>query len=261
VSEVDHKLAHATLFYLLTVYFVRHGQAGNRQDYDRLSAAGQAQARSLGLWLARQELRFDQAWSGCLNRQRETAEYVRCAYHQTGAVFPAIAISPCWDEFDLEDIYRGIGPQIALKNEEFRRELEALERESCEPDSPVHRRWTRCDTAVVRAWVENRYVYGGESFDAFVRRVQSGAALFSEGRSREARSNVIVFTSATPTAVWAATALELDANETSRRKILRLAGVTYNTAMTVIRLDGERARLFQFNTVPHIDGPALLTYR
>ena len=44
-------------------------------------------------------------------------------------------------------------------------------------------------------------------------------------------------------------------------EIMQLAGVTYNTAVTVIRVDGERIRLFQFNTVPHLDASELVTHR
>ena len=42
---------------------------------------------------------------------------------------------------------------------------------------------------------------------------------------------------------------------------MQLAGVTYNTSLTVMRLDRERLRLFQFNSVPHLEQPELLTHR
>jgi broad specificity phosphatase PhoE len=238
---------------LVTVHFIRHGQAGSRQVYDRLSDLGREQADRLGAWFARQPVRFDAAWSGRLNRQRETAEIVREACRRNGTEFPGIGVDACWDEFDLDAVYGGIGPQIARDDDEFRRQFEELQRQALDAESLVHRTWAHCDTTLVRAWIDGRYEYAGESFDAFVRRVRSGFGLLDcEGPSRI----VAVFTSATPAAVWAALALDLEG-----RKIMQLAGVTYNTAMTVIRVDTQRVRLFQFNTVPHIDKPELLTHR
>jgi broad specificity phosphatase PhoE len=238
---------------LVTVYFIRHGQAGSRQNYDRLSALGREQAQFLGYWLARRAVRFDAAWSGRLKRQRQTAEQVRDASTRGGVEFPGIATHPCWDEFDLDAVYEGLSPQIARDDEEFRRQLAELRRQVKDADSAVHRTWSPCDITVVGAWIDARYTYAGESFQAFVSRVEQGACLFEgAGPNR----NVAVFTSATPTAVWAAKALELGG-----RKVMQLAGVMYNTGVTVLRVNVGQVRLFQFNTVPHIETPELLTHR
>ena len=238
---------------VLTVYFIRHGQAGSRQDYDRLSETGREQSRRLGTWLAAHGIDFAEAWSGRLQRQRETAEEVRLAYGQVRANFPAISSGECWDEFDLDAVYRGIGPQLAAQDDEFRAQFEELREQAANAASRVHRTWARCDTTVVRAWVEGRHEYAGESFDSFVARVSGGAAILRDSGTPR---NVAVFTSATPMAVWAAMALELDG-----RKVMQLAGVTYNTSVTVMRVDRERVRLFQFNTVPHLDSAELRTHR
>ena len=198
-------------------------------------------------------MRFDAAWSGRLNRQKETAEQVRQASRRHGTDFPEVTPHPCWDEFDLDAVYRGIGRQIAEDDADFRSQLEQLERDAEDAASAVHRTWAPCDTTVVRAWIDGRYAFSGESFERFVQRVRGGRDLLDpEGPNR----TVAIFTSATPTAVWAAAALDLDG-----RKIMQLAGVTYNTSLTVMRVDRERLRLFQFNSVPHLDEPELLTHR
>jgi broad specificity phosphatase PhoE len=238
---------------MLTVYFIRHGQAGSRLDYDRLSDLGREQSRLLGSWLAERRITFEKAWSGRLRRQRETAELVRAAYRQTGADFPAIAPHACWDEFDLDAVYRGIGPQLARDDQEFNRQYQELMVQMQDANSHIQHTWAHCDTTMVRTWIDRRYDFSGESFEAFVARIRSGAEMLQDGGEP---SNVAVFTSATPAAVWTAKALHLDG-----RKIMQLAGVTYNTAITVIRIERERVRLFQFNTVPHLDSPELLTHR
>lgn len=238
---------------MLTVYFIRHGQAGSRQDYDCLSELGRAQSRHLGAWIARQRIRFDQAWSGCLSRQRETAELVRAACRGSHTDFPEITVDPCWNEFDLDVVYNGIAPQLARDDQEFRRQYEDMQIEMMDAGSRVHHAWAPCDTAVVRAWIERRYDCPGESFETFAARVCAAERMLRDG---DAPRHVAVFTSATPAAVWSAMALELD-----KRKVMQLAGVTFNTSLTVMRIEGERLRLFQFNTVPHLDSPELLTQR
>src|SRR5271165_5954843 len=124
---------------VLTVYFIRHGQAGSRQDYDRLSELGREQSSLLGSWLARRQIQFDEAWSGRLTRQRETANEVRRTYLQTRDGFPEIQAGACWDEFDLDAVYLGIGPQLARCDEEFRRQLEELREQAKDAHSRVHR--------------------------------------------------------------------------------------------------------------------------
>lgn len=59
------------------IYLVRHGQASFGQDnYDVLSELGQQQARWLGEWIAQQPVEFDAIYSGTLERQRHTLEYI-----------------------------------------------------------------------------------------------------------------------------------------------------------------------------------------
>jgi broad specificity phosphatase PhoE len=231
---------------LATVYFIRHGQAGNRQDYDRLSDVGREQSTLLGNWLAKSHLRFDTAYSGRLNRQRETAEYVR----QTCPSIPVVTEDPCWDEFDLDAVYRGIAPQIAAHDAEFRLQFEELRQQALDASSTVHRTWVPCEITALRAWIKGVYGFEGESFQAFVKRVGSQRGIL------EGPGNIAVFTSATPIAVWAGKALELKG-----RKIMQLAGVLYNASVTMMKVDSERVRLFQLNTVPHLESPELMTHR
>ena len=259
-TNYPHKLTMLPSWGLPTVYFIRHGQAGSRQDYDRLSDVGREQADLLGAWLARRRMHFDEAWSGRLNRQRGTAEAVRQGYQNGGGdAFPPIRLHPCWDEFDLDAVYRGIAPQLAAHDPEFRGQCDDLERQAGDAASPVHRAWAKCDTTIIRAWIDGRYEFEGESYQDFVTRVSNAPML--TGTMLAGTGNVAVFTSATPAAVWAAKALDLTFTGLGGRKTMQLAGVTYNTGVTVVKVDAERVRLFQFNTVPHIEAAELLTHR
>ena len=153
---------------MTTSYFFRHGQAGQRDDYDRLSDTGREQARLLGQHLRREALRFDLAIVGGLRRQRETAEIV-LEQLRSGGLEPARIDSDArWNEFDLDEVYAGIAPQIAAEDPEFRAAYEEVERLIRAGDGHIHRQWTPSDTRVVKSWIEGRYQFHGESWTQFV---------------------------------------------------------------------------------------------
>lgn len=220
------------------VYLVRHGQAGLRTDYDRLSPLGEEQSRLLA-GVLNAEL---PAIAGGLNRQQETARL---------AGFRDFGIDEGWSEFDLDAVYREVAPQLAEADEEFRAEYEALRRVVHDDHHPVHRKWTRGDIKVVRAWVEGTVeVKETETFAAFRSRV--GQAL---ARALAIGQDVVVFTSATPIGLAVASTFDL-----GPRDAMRLAGSLLNASVTVLRAATE-VNLFSFNTAPHLRDARLQTSR
>ena len=239
------------------VYFVRHGQAGTRDEYDALSGLGRRQARLLGEYFVSQGVEFARAYAGGLRRQQQTAAEVAGAYADAGLAFPELTIDAGWDEFDFHHVYNELAPLMCEDDEEFRREHEEMLAESSanadDHTADVHRVWRASDTKVMDAWVEGRYPYAGETWQQFIARV---AACRLEGTATRPRENVAVFTSAVPTAVWTARSLEAPGGH-----IPRLAAVLLNTSYTVIRLRAEEMLLLTFNAVPHLDTPELRTRR
>jgi broad specificity phosphatase PhoE len=238
---------------LSAVYLIRHGQAGLRHNYDTLSGLGRTQARLLGEYLAAQKVRFSAIYAGALTRQQETAAEVRAALEQAGQPQPAIATVPGWNEFDLDQVYTAIAPMLCADDSQFRLQYEELSRQIGERDSAVHRAWTPADTAVVRAWVEGRYAFNGESWTAFQERIGAAFEALAAHGSGDA---VAVFTSATPMAIAVGKTLGLNG-----RHVMRLAGVTYNAALTTLRVRPNDLMLFGFNGIPHLAEPGLRTFR
>jgi broad specificity phosphatase PhoE len=238
---------------LSLLYLIRHGQAGLRHNYDTLSDLGRTQARLLGEHLAAQQVRFSAAFSGALKRQRETAREVLSAMQAAGITAPQVQIDEHWNEFDLDTVYQAIAPRLAADDAEFRAEHEKLQRMLQQEGSPAHRTWTRCDTLMVRAWVEGKYEIPGESWEMFRRRVTGPLERLSRTRSGD---NVAIFSSATPIAVWIGLALELNGRHT-----LRLGGATYNTGLTTMRAREDDLALFSFNGTPHLPAAHLRTFR
>jgi broad specificity phosphatase PhoE len=242
---------------LSKVYLVRHGQAGTREAYDSLSDLGRRQSRMLGEYFISQGIEFAAAYSGNLSRQQQTASEVATAYLNAGNSFPEICAKDCWNEFDLAQVYREIGPQLREADSQFRIEYDEMQREVRQSaglhEAQVHRRWRPCDTKIVEAWISGRFSYGGESWKQFCERVASS---FPGLNGASKQSNTIVFTSATPIGVLTGLALDL-----LDGKVRQLAGVLYIASYTLLRERDERLTLLQFNAVPHIAAPELRTHR
>ena len=232
-----------------TLYLIRHGQAGLRDDYDRLSPLGQEQARRLAAWLLQEGVSFDRIVSGGLRRQKETAAIVAEAL----AGGAAVEEDPRWSEFDLDQVYAGIAPQIAAEDAGFRAQYEELLERMRSGEDGIHRQWTSADTMVVRAWIEGRYPFQGESWPAFLERVHAALA----DAARAAARRTAVFTSATPVAISVASLF----GSRTPMHIMRLAGAAVNTNFTVLDVRGGDLALGCFNAFPHLDEPRLRTFR
>jgi broad specificity phosphatase PhoE len=231
------------------VTLIRHGQAGSRLVYDDLSETGRHQARALGRWFAARDVRFDAVVVGGLNRQQLTAQIMLDAMEESGVARPPLTIDPRWNEFDLDEVYAGIGPLLAAEDPQFGEEYEQLKLESADPVSAAHRAWRKCDVTVVRAWIAERFEFAGESFADLIARVVEGLAALPKS------GHVAVVTSATPIGISIGHALD-----TSPTHIMRLA-VGYNSAFSELDIRAEGIWVRSFNNVPHLEDVRLRTLR
>lgn len=233
------------------VFLIRHGQAGSRTDYDRLSDTGKQQAALLGQWLARRRTRFEAAFVGGLQRQAETAEIVLAEMRKGGVEPPPLVQDPRWSEFDIDRVFAAIAPLLAEKDSQFRLWHDQLIANIRSGNGQVHREWTPADTRVVRSWIEGEFETGCESWEQFTSRVgQALDDLSPPGR-------IAVFTSATPAGICVSRCFD----SASPARIMGLAGAAINTNITtVVRRDGSWL-LGGFNHVPHLEDPSLWTFR
>lgn len=236
------------------IYLVRHGQAGTRIDYDKLSELGVDQARRLGKHLHGQNLELTRMVAGGLKRQIETARVVEAMFRASGAATPELETDPAWNEFDLDAVYRELAPQLAEEDPEFRKHLSQMELVMDDPEHPVHRKWTSGDLAVIRAWMEGRLpVKSTESWVEFQGRV--GGA-FERLIHQAGRGSIMVFTSATPVGIAMSRVLGLEP-----RDAMRLAGSLLNSSVSTVRHRPDDLSLFNFNTVGHLPDPRQHTFR
>jgi broad specificity phosphatase PhoE len=181
--------------------------------------------------------------AGTLTRQIETAR----------AALAEPEIDPRFAEFDLDMVYRGIAPVLSARDERFRAEFEAMRRAMEAADAPVHREWNRCDIQVFQAWFSAEIPVEGETWLEFRSRVHSVFDWLRQIRSGE---HVAVFTSATPIGLILAALFGAD-----DARAMHLAGACYNASITTLRVRDGDIRLMHYNSIGHLDDPALRTFR
>lgn len=241
-----------------TIYLIRHGQAGSRENYDQLSELGRNQARLLGEHWSMRGMGFDAVYAGGMVRQQLTARIAIGALNRMEAAPNEIETDERWNEFSLRSVYEWMTPRLTAAEARFARDFEEMQREIQADPHSVRGAAGRCDRAVIEAWMEDRYPTKEiESWESFRKRVLRG---FDDLPARhfgaETDARIAIFTSVTPIAVCIGRALGLE-NE----KILRLMAVIYNSSMTVMKIRFGEPLLFHFNSTPHLADDSLLSFR
>lgn len=237
-----------------TLLIIRHAQASFlAENYDQLSTLGQTQAHLLGRFWAANNLRFDRVACGPRERQQNTAQLVAEAYATCNHTFPETEIYPEFDEYQAEAIMQA-GLPILLESFPQIRALNAAFSLAVEPDT---RRLTfqRLFESVIAHWVCGELQLNSvESWPAFCARVNSGIDRILATQQRSER--IAVFTSAGPMALALQRALTI-----SPEKTLQMSWMPRNSSWSEFLYSKNKFTLSSFNTHPHLDDPAHLTYR
>ncbi len=228
-----------------TIYLVRHGQAAFGTDhYDRLTDTGFAQARLLGGYFARRQIRFDAVFTGTLRRQTETAQGIFEGHLELGA-------SPLQETFPGLDEYKPEAIMMALTGTFPAPALEAARR-----DPLVVREHFRVLREALLAWAEDRtQPEGMPVWQAFQ---DSAVAALVEARQRFSDGNVLIVSSGGPIAAIVAATLNAPP-ATAVELNLRIR----NSSLTEFAATPRRHSLVSFNGLPHLDtqpDPTLITY-
>lgn len=208
------------------IYLVRHGQASFGQDnYDVLSELGQQQARWLGEWIAQQPVEFDAIYSGTLERQRHTLEYI------SAGITPARRTQMTeFDEFD------------------FTRLIQAFLQQNPEHNvaEPTPRFWFKTLRKSMQAWSQGELdvPHDAESWPHFIQRVRNGLNHCLTDNNRK----VLISTSGGVIACAVGLTLGLTAES-----IIKLNLQIQNTSITrLICSANNNWSLHSFNNLPHL---------
>ena len=232
---------------------VRHGQATPFEEItDRLSPLGEAQSRKLAEFCIRHAATFDEVYTGSLDRQRRTAELVREAFVSHGLAWPEARVIPELNEYDADSVVKYFAPQLAARDPQFRMLVEATE---CGGGPEQNRRFQRMFEALMNRWITGELDSSEvESWRTFRSRVQQGLRRITQGGKSGRR--VAAFTSGGPIGV--AVQIALNAPDQTG---LEVNWRVRNCSLTEFVFSGERLSLDSFNGLPHLDDPALRTFR
>jgi len=231
---------------LANLVLVRHGQATPFEEItDRLSPLGEIQARKLGEYWMRHGVTFDEVYTGSLERQRRTEELARAAG------WPAPQVLPELNEYDADAVVRQFAPQLAARREQFRLLVESHE---CARPEEQNRSFQRMFEALMNRWITGELDSPAVEFwRVFRERVERGLRkITSGGRGRR----VVAFTSGGPIGVAVQFALAAP-----DRSGLELNWRVRNCSLTEFLFSGGRLSLDTFNAVPHLEDPALRSFR
>ena len=232
---------------------IRHGQASFfAANYDQLSELGERQSRALGEYWARRELKFHEVYTGPRVRQRHSAELAVAAARQAGQTCPEPLVLQDLDEYDLNGLTRLLAPELCRKNAEF---AEVVERHLRSEGTERMRDFQGMFEPLLLYWQSGMAAEQNmETWPAFRGRVQRAIRQFQENGGNGRR--VAVFTSGG--FIGSAVQLALAAPD---RTALELHWRLRNGSLTEFAFTRDRFTLDSFNTVPHLDDPALWSYR
>jgi broad specificity phosphatase PhoE len=232
---------------------VRHGQASFlEQDYDKLSKTGELQARLLGEYWAQRRVSFDHVYSGPRKRQLDTARIVGEAFRKAGLAWPEPEVMKEFDEYSGETVMELSLPGLVQSSPQVRELHEAFA--GAQDLREKHRTFQQLFEVVIGKWASGEVqVENVEPWAEFSARVHRGLARLADlGGSRQ----IAVFSSGGPVGVTVQRALNLSTEST-----LQAAWMARNASISEFLFSGERFTLSSFNASPHLDDPALVTYR
>jgi broad specificity phosphatase PhoE len=216
---------------MASIYLIRHGQASFKGPvYDLLSELGQRQSVELGKALAEELPRPFVAYSGEMQRHRQTASAALKAMDAS----PDYALDAGWNEFDHERVIRAYGDEGRIAEHGFQKFFEQ---------------------AVAR-WMSGEHDGDyAESWHAFRDRVRAALKRVALGLPNDA--DALVFTSGGPISTIVADQLLIPQTEW-----IHTNRIPVNCGITKLIVGKRGLHLSTLNGHAHFEhDPSLITYR
>jgi broad specificity phosphatase PhoE len=222
-----------------TLVLVRHGQACPfEENGDRLSPTGELQALRLHEHWTRRGVTFDEVLSGTLVRQRRTAEIATGRAPEERSEF---------NEYDADGILGRLGPALADWDTAFA----GLWADR----TKGNREFQRMFEVLIPKWMDGTLSgQGVEPWNGFRGRVQR--ALRQIQRQSGSGRRIAVFASGG--VIGTVTAIALGAPDSTA---VAVNWRVKNCSMSEFTFSNSRLSLDSFNGIPHLDDPALVTFR
>jgi len=232
---------------------IRHGQASFfAADYDQLSAVGERQMHALGEYWARHGVQFDEVYCGPRVRQHRSAELAVAACRQAGNACTGPQVLEGLDEYDLKGMTSLLVHELCRQDPAF---AELAQRHLQSETGERLRNFQGLFEPLLLYWQSPAAAdLKMETWPAFRARVHRVIRQLQERVGSGQR--VALFTSGG--FIGSAAQLALAAPD---RTALELHWRLRNGSLTEFAFTRDRFSLDTFNTVPHLNDPALWTYR
>ena len=238
-----------------TMTLIRHGQASFfSADYDRLSAVGEEQSRSLGRYWGSHGYRFDAVVTGPRLRQKQTAECIGEAYRHAGGEWPEPIVQSGLDEYDLKGFIEHLAPALARQDSHFASLIDESKQDTTKSQRHLRSFQLMFERLLVHWQSESTLLANVESWTTFRQRVESSIREIQRNTLKGCR--VAVVTSGG--FIGTATQLVLGSPD---RIALELNWRVLNSSLTEFVIDRDRMTLDRFNAVPHLPDRTHWTYR
>lgn len=235
---------------MATIYLFRHGQASfGAENYDKLSSLGERQATILGEYLAASGIKLDAAYSGGLERQRNTCRLTLLAQDRQ----VVHNIDERFDEVRNDEHIEKILPNLAKSDSRLNLLMEDAMQNSKNYQKiieAVFNHWVspECNTTGIQTWAE--YSSGTQ-------------AAMAELRDKEGSGKTIgVFTSGGTIATITTQILGLDGSHA-----YKFYEPIINCSITQLFYNSKKISISNFNDYSYLQqkgaasGETLVTYR
>jgi broad specificity phosphatase PhoE len=229
---------------------IRHGQASfGSENYDRLSPLGVVQAGIVANHLVKIGLRFDAVYTGCMERQKKTAEALINVYREQGLPIFNLIKAEAFSEYDAKSVFNYQMPMMIAADPSLSKDVKRIY-----SDEQV---FLRLFQQVVTRWASGKYdPPESPRWREFRDGVQQG---IQEVMARQiSKRSIAVFTSGGP--ISAAVQMALDLTD---EKALAVSWQIMNASITRFTFNSKGIALAGFNDITHLKlegNKDLLTY-
>lgn len=231
------------------IFLVRHGQASLFSDnYDQLSDKGYQQATVLGHYFKEENITFDRAYLGPLQRHHQTLESILSACNTTPREVKELE---GLKEHQGYKILKSLLPQLIEEDDQIKSivsETPTSRKEKIRQHMHVYENFS------IR-WAKGEFDHlmnGYQSWSDFIQITTT--AMKHIRKDMEKGQNILVVTSGGPKAVAFGMALGL-----SSQRIMDATMVIYNCSISEFLHHKERFTLSTFNNVTHLKNKELRT--